>query len=133
MAELKTKRQKGGVKEFLASIADEQTRKDCEALAGMMRDATKQPGDMWGDSIVGFGQQHLTYASGRELDWFIIGFSPRRANLTIYLAFELDGFKALLAKLGPHTLGKGCLYIKRLADIDADVLKAIIIQAAKPV
>jgi hypothetical protein len=132
MAELKTKKQAGGVKEFLASIGDPKVRRDCETLNKLMAGATGAAGNMWGDAIVGFGERHLKYASGRELDWFVMGFSPRKANLTLYLGINLDYLKDLLNKLGAHTLGKGCLYIKRLSDVDAKTLEAIIKRAVKP-
>jgi hypothetical protein len=129
MEELKTKRQNSGVKEFLASIPDESVRKDCQVLVDLMSKITGDPGDMWGTSIVGFGEYHYKYASGRENDWFRMGFSPRKANLTIYIMSGYEDKKDLLDKLGPHSLGKSCLYIKRLNDIDLSVLEELLEQA----
>lgn len=129
MAELKTTKQNGGVIEFLASIPDEMTRRECQTLADIMSEISGEPGDMWGTSIVGFGQYHYKYASGREADWFKIGFSPRKQNLTLYIMNGHEDKKDLLAKLGPHTLGKACIYIKHLRDIDLDVLEAMLKRA----
>ena len=126
MAELKTKKQNTGVKEFLANIPDDQVRKDCQTLTDLMSNITGDPGDMWGTSIVGFGTYHYRYATGREADWLRVGFSPRKANLTIYFMSGFEDKKDLLSKLGPHSLGKGCLYVKRLRDINLKVLEALI-------
>ena len=132
MAELKTKRQNSGVTEFLTNIPDEAVRKDCQTLADMMSRLTDDPGDMWGTSVVGFGQRRLTYATGRELDWFAMGFSPRKGKLTLYLGLNaLAPMDDLLAKLGPHSLGKGCLYIRRLSDVDMDMLTEILQRAKR--
>lgn len=127
MAELKTKKNEASVEKFLNAIKDEQTRADCAEIAKMMSQATKADAKMWGSSIVGFGEQRLKYASGRELDWMQIGFSPRKQNLTLYV--HLD--EGLLKKLGKFTTGKGCLYIKKLADVDKKVLKEIISASIK--
>jgi len=129
MAELKTKKQNTGVKEFLASIPDEETRKDCQTLADVMSKITGDSGDMWGTSIVGFGTYHYKYSTGREADWLRMGFSPRKVNLTIYIMSGFEDKKDLLAKLGPHSLGKGCLYLKHLRDIDFKVLESILQRA----
>ena len=129
MTELKTKKQNGGVKEFLAAIADPRIRQDCQTLADMMSKVTGDPGDMWGSSIVGFGTYHYRYASGREADWLRMGFSPRKQNLTIYFMSGFEDKQDLLTKLGPHSLGKGCLYVKRLSAIDMTVLKQLIKRA----
>ncbi len=126
MAELKTKKTEASVEDFLNGIADEQTRNDCFEISKIMKKATKSAPNMWGSSIIGFGTQHLKYASGRELDWMIIGFSPRKQNLTLYLPGSLESYADLLGKLGKHTTGKGCLYIKTLKDVDAKVLKELI-------
>ena len=126
MAELKTKKTEASVEDFLNGIADEQTRNDCFEISKIMEKATKSAPKMWGSSIIGFGTQHLKYASGRELDWMIIGFSPRKQNLTLYLPGSLESYADLLGKLGKHTTGKGCLYIKTLKDVDAKVLKELI-------
>lgn len=126
MAEPKTRPTKQSVKDFIKALPDAQTRADCSVIAKMMEDATGSKGVMWGSSIVGFGSRKLKYASGRELDWPVIGFSPRKQNLTLYLGLG-EGFDPeLLAKLGKHSLGKGCLYIKRLSDVDDATLKKLI-------
>lgn len=129
MAELKTKKTEASVDNFLAAFPEE-TRKDCLEIAKMMKAAVKEDGKMWGSSIIGFGSVHLKYASGRELDWMMIGFSPRKQNLTIYLN-NLNQEEALLKKLGKYTTGKGCLYIKRLEDVDKKVLKELITDSVK--
>lgn len=126
MAELKTKASDASVEEFLQSVPDERKQQDSRVLLAMMQTATGAPPQMWGSSIVGFGSYHYTYASGREGDWFVAGFSPRKQNLTLYLMGGLDQHAGLLGKLGKHKLGKGCLYINRLADVDRDVLAQLI-------
>jgi hypothetical protein len=134
MAELKTKATAASVSEFLEAIQDEQRRKDCAEVARIMKRVTKSPPRMWGSSIIGFGSRHLKYPSGRELDWFVMGFSPRKTDLTFYLPLP-GGFeknKPLMAKLGKHKTGKGCLYVKRLEDIDIGVLTKLIERAAAP-
>jgi hypothetical protein len=129
-AELKTKATKGGVETFLGALEPDR-RKDCEVLVRMLSRVTKASPRMWGKSIVGFGDHHLKYESGRELDWFVAGFSPRKNDLTLYLVGSppLDG--DLGKRLGKHSTGKGCLYIRRLADVDLDVLEEIARQAAR--
>ena len=131
MAEAKTKPTKQTLKDFLSSLPDEQTRADCAAIGKMMEAATGSKPVMWGSSIVGFGIRTIKYAGGREADWPLIGFSPRKQNLTLYLGLG-DGFsKELLSKLGKHSLGKGCLYFKRLSDVDLPTLKKLIAASAK--
>ena len=125
-AELKTKVNEASGEGFLNSVQDEQARADCFETLKMMKQVTKEEPKMWGSSIVGFGTQHLIYASGRELDWMVIGFSPRKQNLTLYLPGSLESYADLLGKLGKHTTGKGCLYIKTLKDVDTKVLKELI-------
>ena len=134
MAELKTKQTEASVEDFLNTIKDEETRQDCFEIAKIMKQATRSDPRMWGSSIVGFGSRHLKYASGRELDWMLIGFSPRKANITLYITGGLDKQTALLKQLGKYTTGKGCLYIKTLKDVDMKVLKELIstsLQAVK--
>jgi hypothetical protein len=116
---------------FLMGIIDDQKRSDCADVLKMMKQVTGEKPRMWGDLIVGFGTYHYKYASGREGDWFLTGFSPRKQNLSIYIMPGLDGYGALLKKLGPHKTGKSCLYIKSLADIDRAVLKNLIAQSVK--
>jgi hypothetical protein len=125
MAELKTKPTNASVADFLAAVPDEQRREDCWSVAKIMEKATRAKARMWGPSIVGFGDRKYKGASG-ETDWFIIGFSPRKKSLTLYL-MGLARYKELLEALGKHkTSGGGCLYINRLADVDVDVLQKLI-------
>jgi hypothetical protein len=131
VAELKTKRTEASVEEFLNGLLKEQTRKDCFEIVKIMKGVTKEEPKMWGTSIIGFGSAHLKYASGRELDWMIIGFSPRKQNLTIYLPGNLNSYGGLLKKLGKHKTGGGCLYIKTLQDVDTKVLKELIQQSVR--
>ena len=131
MAELKTRETKASVEGFLNKIKDEDTREDCFAIVKMMKAATKAEPKMWGPSIVGFGSRRLKYASGRELDWPMVAFSPRKANLTLYVLTGSDREATLLKKLGKHTTGKSCLYLKSLDDVDTKVLKDLITEAAK--
>ncbi len=129
MAETKTQPTKQSVKDFIAGLTDEQTRADCLTVAKLMEEAAGSKGVMWGASIVGFGTTKITYAGGREADWPLIAFSPRKQNLTLYgMAGEDD---QLLSKLGTHSVGKGCLYIKRLADVDLPTLKKLIKASVK--
>lgn len=131
-AELKTKKNEASVEEFLNTIDDEQKRADAFTVLELMSKLSGEKPKMWGPSIVGFGSRTMKYASGRELEWLYIGFSPRKANLSLYLAVEgLDKYDALLNKLGKHSTGKGCLYIKRLSDVDMKVLKELITAALK--
>jgi hypothetical protein len=132
MAELKTKKTTQSVEAFLDKIADPQKREDSHAILEMMQKATGEKPKMWGDSIVGFGDYHYKYASGREGDWFVTGFSPRKQNITLYLGFDVVGEHSdSIKRLGKHKTGKGCLYINRLADVDAKVLREMIARAAK--
>lgn len=122
-AELKTKKTEASVADFLNSIADEARRADCLAVVELMKKATKAEPKMWGTSIVGFGHYHYKYASGRENDWFQIGFSPRKQDLTLYFCDGLHLHTEALAQLGKHKSSVSCLYVKRLADLDLKVLK----------
>ena len=128
---LKTVETKASVAGFLKGIADPQRRKDCEAVAAMMTAATKEKPAMWGTSIVGFGKERYKYASGREGDWFTVGFSPRKDNITLYLIGGFRKHTDLMEKLGKVKMGGGCLYVKRLADIDQKVLKQLIGRSVK--
>src|SRR5215211_3981838 len=112
MAELKTIPTKHSVDKFLKGIKDEEKREDCYQILKMMEKATKSKARMWGTSIIGFGDHHYVYESGREGDWFITGFSPRKQNLTLYVMGGFDQFPDLMKILGKHSTGKGCLYIK---------------------
>jgi len=131
MAELKTKLNDASVDQFIRSIQDERTRADCFQIVEIMKKVTKAEPKMWGTSIVGFGNYHHKYESGREGDWFITGFSPRKQNLTFYVMGGFQGHPELMEKLGKHTTGKGCLYIKKLADVDTKVLKALVTKTVK--
>lgn len=126
MSELKTKQNDASVEAFLNGLADAQRRDDCFALLKIMETLTGAPAKMWGASIVGFGSYHYKYASGRENDWFVVGFSPRKQDLTLYIMAYLDRFPDLMARLGKYKTGKACLYIKRLSDIDQSVLEELI-------
>jgi len=130
-AKNKTQATKFSVDAFIASRKDEQVRDDCHALVKMMTRITRCEPKMWGTSIVGFGDFHYKYASGREGDWFRTGFSPRKANLTIYSMCGYQHFPELIKKLGKHKINGGCLYIKRLGDVDAKVLGELIARAMK--
>lgn len=129
MAELKTKLNDASVEAFLNSVADERKRGDAFSILAMMQEISHEEPKMWGDAIVGFGNYHYKYASGREGDWFVIGFSPRKQNLTLYFMPGLEQQGELLQKLGKHATGKGCLYIKRLDDVDLPTLKQMIARA----
>ena len=129
MAENKTKATESSVADYLAAIEDEGRRKDCAELCELMAKATKQPPKMWGTSIVGFGDHHYRYESGREGDMPLVGFSPRKAATVLYGLMGSGESEALVVKLGKHTTGKGCLYIKKLGDVDQEVLKALVVKA----
>ena len=130
MAELKTKKTKQSVAAFLAGVEDPQARRDCKTLVGLMEEATGAKARMWGTSIVGFGDYRYKSArTGREGDWFVVGFAPRKGTLALYLLSGLHKHDALLRKLGKHKTGKGCLYIKTLDDVDRSVLRDLIAKA----
>ncbi len=126
MAELKTKPTKQSVNNFVDTIKDEQQQRDCRTVSRIMKRITKANPKMWGPGIVGFGSYHYKYASGREGDWFLTGFAPRKQNLTLYIMAGFKEYSALLKKLGKHKISKSCLYIKRLDDVDMDVLTQLI-------
>jgi hypothetical protein len=126
VAEPKTKPTRASPSAFLERIPDETRRKDCKTLAQVMKRVTGAKPVMWGASIVGFGSYRFKYASGNEADWPVAGFSPRKSDLTIYVMSGFAGHEALLRGLGKHKTGKACLYIKKLADVDLDVLEALI-------
>ena len=130
MAENKTKATGLSVPAFLATISDEARRKDAEALVKLMQSATGEKPKMWGGSIVGFGSYHYVYESGREGDMPVVGFSPRKAATVIYGLRTGDDGEAMLDRLGKHTTGKGCVYVKKLADIDQTVLKTMVGKSA---
>ncbi|MBE0672469.1 MAG: DUF1801 domain-containing protein [Anaerolineales bacterium] len=124
--DLKTKVNDASVEGFLNSAKDEQTRADCFEILKIMKQVTKEEPKMWGSSIVGFGSYHYKGASGREGDWMMTGFSPRKQNLTLYLMGGFQAHADLLKKLGKHKTSVGCLYIKKLDDVDVKVLKELI-------
>lgn len=131
MAELKTKKTKKSASAFLKTIDDDGKRKDAETVMKIMKRVTKATPTMWGENIVGFGSYHYVYDSGREGDWFVAGFSPRKRNLTLYI---MSGFKRhgmLMKKLGKFKNGRSCLYINRLDDIDLNVLEELVTESVK--
>jgi len=131
MAEMKTKPTNESVEKFLNRVSDEERRADCFAVAKIMEEITGEKPKMWGPSIVGFGSYHYKYASGREGDWPITGFSPRKKDLTLYLMMGYEKYKDLLEKLGKHSGGKSCLYINRLSDVHVPTLKKVIKASVK--
>jgi len=131
MAEPKTKQTNASVEKFLNRITDETRREDCFKVAKMMEDITGEEPKMWGPSIVGFGLYHYKYESGREGDWPIAAFSPRKQDLTLYLTPGFQEQADLMQQLGKHSTGKSCLYIKRLSDVHAPTLKRLIRDSVK--
>ena len=130
-AKLKTGKTNLSVKDFLNTVKEDQKRGDSFAILEMMQKATSDEPKMWGSAIIGFGDVTLKYESGRELDWFKIGFSPRKQNFSLYGLLNSDVKREMLKRLGKHSTGKGCLYIKNLKDIDVEVLERIIVHANK--
>ena len=130
MAEQKTKPTPASVEDFVKAIDDPKRREDCLTLIALMKKTTKCEPKMWGASIVGFGDHHYRYASGHEGDTFILGFSPRKDAITVYLGPGLDRFRETLDQLGKHKTGKGCLYIRRLEDVNQSVLATLLKKAA---
>jgi len=126
MAELKTRENDGDVLAFLNAVPDESKRADAQRVMAIMCEVTGEEPRLWGDNIVGYGHYHYKYASGREGDWFLTGFSPRKANLTLYITSGFEQFEDLRARLGKHTVGKSCLYVKRLSDLDEATLRELI-------
>lgn len=132
LVEIKTKETDVSVDSFIDSVAGEQKRKDCRVIVKMMEKASKAKPKMWGTSIIGFGnKRYKSPATGREVDWFIVGFSPRKANLTLYLGVGVTMHADSLEKLGKHKTGGGCLYINKLQDVDIKVLEKMIDAAVK--
>ena len=126
MAELKTKPIKKDVNQYIQSVENAQVRQDCETLRELMGKITNSNGVMWGESIIGFGKYHYKYESGREGDWFLTGFSPRKQNLTLYIMSGFSKFNDLMAGLGKYKTGKACLYVKSLDVIDIKVLESLL-------
>jgi hypothetical protein len=131
MAELKTKPTQASVKDFLNQIPDKERRDDCFAIAKIMEEVTGDKPKMWGPSIVGFGTYHYKYASGREGDWPVTGFSPRKKDLTLYMMMGFEKHADLMKQLGKYSNAKSCLYIKRLSDIHVPTLKKLIKSSVK--
>ncbi|MBI3135989.1 MAG: DUF1801 domain-containing protein [Bacteroidetes bacterium] len=127
LVEIKTKQTTASVDDFINTVPDEQKRKDSFVILEMMKKATGEEPKMWGASLIGFGnKRYKSPATGREVDWLLIGFSPRKANLSLYLTMDIKKHADTLKKLGKHKTGVGCLYINKLEDIDVKVLKALI-------
>ncbi|MDE2701728.1 MAG: DUF1801 domain-containing protein [Chloroflexota bacterium] len=126
MSQNKTQKTGASVEEFLESVASPRRREDGLAVLAMMREITGLEPEMWGPSIIGFGDYHYKYESGREGDFFLTGFSPRKQSLTLYIMSGLEGHEDLLEKLGKHRTGAACLYINKLADVDTDILRDLI-------
>lgn len=130
LAQIKTRPTAGSVTAFINKVEDEQKRKDCFTLIGMMQKATGEQPVMWGSSLIGFGtKRYKSPATGREVDWMRIGFAPRKTSLSLYLSMDIKRYAAKLKKLGKHKTGVGCLYINRLADVDLKVLEELIASA----
>lgn len=131
MAELKTKLNNASVDKYLRGITDEQKLADCYQILEFMQKATGAEPKMWGTSIIGFGRYRYKYASGREGNWFLAGFSPRQQNITLYIMSGFDEYNDLLAGLGKFSTGKSCLYIKKLDQVDRKVLKELITKSIR--
>jgi len=129
MAEVKTKLTEQTIESFLDKILDEKVRNDSYTITRLMEKVTGEKPKMWGTNIIGFGQYHYKYDSGHEGDICLTGFSPRKGNLSLYVLAGFEGQAELLAKLGKHKTGKGCLYIKKLDDVDINVLESLIIRS----
>lgn len=132
MAEIKTKPTAAKVEDFINTVKDEQKRKDSFAILELMKKATGAEPKMWGTAIIGFGDmRYKSPNTGREVDWFLIGFSPRKANFSLYMGLDVQLHGEALKKLGKHKTGKGCLYINTLSDVDVNVLKKMIAATVK--
>lgn|SRR5574338_374890 len=132
LAQIKTKETSANVEDFINSVKDESKRKDSLTILKLMQKATKQKPKMWGSSIIGFGKKiYKSPATDREVEWFKIGFSPRKANLVLYLVLNIKQYDSELKKLGKHKTGVGCLYINKLDDVDIKILEKMITAAAK--
>lgn len=129
MSDLKTKANQQSVIAYLNTIEPQKRREDSFAILALMQEVSGEEPQMWGDKIVGFGRYHYKYASGREGDWFLAGFAPRKQNLTLYIMSGFDNYDELMGKLGKHSTGKSCLYIKKLEDVDQAILRQLIAQS----
>lgn len=130
MAELKTQKTDASVEDFLNGVPDERKRQDSFAILELMRDVTGEEPAMWGSSIVGFGSYRYKYASGQEGEWPLVGFSPRKRNLTLYIMSGFEDYEPLLAQLGKYKTGKSCLYINKLEDVDLATLSELVSRSA---
>lgn len=126
MTGLKTKPNEASVGMFLNSVENEKKRTDCLEILKLMQEVTGDQPKMWGDSIIGFGEYHYKYTSGREGDWFLVGFSPRKQNLTLYIMSGFDEYDFIMDKLGKYKTGKSCLYINKLEDVDKNTLRELV-------
>jgi hypothetical protein len=134
LAEIKTKQTAASVEDFINSVENEHQRRDSFVILEIMKKATGEDPKMWGGSIIGFGnKRYKSPATGREVDWLIIGFSPRKANLSLYLTINIKEHEATLKKLGKHKTGVGCLYINKLEDVDMNVLEEMIAESLKTI
>lgn len=131
MPEMKTKENEANIKEFLNTIENEQRKLDCFQLYDLMQEVTGKAGKMWGDSIIGFGSYHYKYDSGREGDWFLTGYSPRKQNLTIYIVSGFLNYQDLMKDLGKYKISSSCLYVNRLEDLNIETLKHLIKRSVK--
>lgn len=131
MAKLKTQANKASVAEFIRQVDDDGMRKSCRKLNALMKKITAKKAELWGTSMVGFGRYHYKYASGREGDWFVTGFSPRKRDLTVYIMPGFDHYEALMKRLGKHKTGKSCLYIRNADDIDWKVLEELVANSVR--
>jgi hypothetical protein len=131
VAALKTTPNDRSVEAFLDSIDDEKKRQDSYRILELMKQVTGVEAQMWGDSIIGFGSYHYKYASGREGDWFLTGFSPRKQAITLYIMAGFDQYEALMNQLGKYKTGKACLYVKKLEDIDIRTLRELVKQSVE--
>jgi hypothetical protein len=129
MSGLKTKKNRASVQQFLGSVDNEKRRKDARTVLKLMQEITGEKPAMWGSSIVGFGSYHYRYESGREGDWMLTGFSPRKQALTLYIMSGFRRYEDLMSRLGKYKTGKSCLYVKNLEDIDLDVLRELIAES----
>ena len=133
MSELKTRPSHKSVEKFLTDVQNERRREDARVIMRLMEEVTGESPVMWGDSIVGFGRYHYRYESGREGDWFLTGFSPRKANLSLYIMSGFSGYEKLLGRLGKHKRGQSCLYVTRLENIDLEVLRRLVKESVEAV
>lgn len=131
MTENKTKPENASAAAFIKNVEDPQKRKDCQELMKIMHRITGKPSKMWGSSMVGYGTYHYKYDSGREGDYFVVRFSPRKQNVTIYVMPGFDRYSALMKKLGKYKLGRSCLYVKKLNDINRNILETLLARSVK--